>query len=109
MTMNLPTRSEIYEVLAGDFTGYKKEHYDKLTAVDWAYVVGHLVDMKRVQHLLNRLADQQAMPDDWWRDEWASIKGPNETCNCGQCGRMHASDCAVHNEPAYPKGACDCE
>ena len=29
-------------------------------------------------------------------------------CNCGQCGRMHKSDCAVHNEPAYPKGACDC-
>jgi hypothetical protein len=22
--------------------------------------------------------------------------------------REHASDCAVHNEPAYPKGECDC-
>jgi hypothetical protein len=21
---------------------------------------------------------------------------------------VHASDCAVHNEPAYPAGACDC-
>ena len=31
------------------------------------------------------------------------------TCNCGQCGRMHKSDCAVHNEPALPKGQCDCE
>ena len=30
---------------------------------------------------------------------------PPLTCNCGQCGRMHDSDCAVHNEP---RGACDC-
>lgn len=29
-------------------------------------------------------------------------------CNCGQCGRMHTSGCAVHNEPAYPAGACNC-
>ena len=21
---------------------------------------------------------------------------------------QHASDCAVHNEPAYPAGPCDC-
>ena len=34
---------------------------------------------------------------------------PPLTCNCGQCGRMHDSDCAVHSEPAYPKGACTCE
>lgn len=25
-------------------------------------------------------------------------------CWCG-----HASDCAAHNEPAYPVGDCDCE
>ena len=25
----------------------------------------------------------------------------------GVCCR-HASDCAVHNEPAYPAGECDC-
>ncbi len=30
------------------------------------------------------------------------------TCNCGQCGRIHTSDCAVHNEPAFPRGKCDC-
>ena len=31
-------------------------------------------------------------------------------CLCGSCGPSleHASDCAVHNEPAYPKGPCDC-
>jgi len=32
---------------------------------------------------------------------------PFETCQCDEC-RPHTSDCAVHNEPAYPKGPCDC-
>jgi hypothetical protein len=32
-----------------------------------------------------------------------------EQCQCPACKvTPHASDCAVHNEPAYPKGACDC-
>lgn len=26
----------------------------------------------------------------------------------GQWIRQHASDCAVHNEPAMPAAACDC-
>jgi hypothetical protein len=25
-----------------------------------------------------------------------------------QAREIHASDCAVHNEPAYPAGPCDC-
>ena len=29
-----------------------------------------------------------------------------EGCMGGCCG--HASDCAVHNEPAMPRGLCDC-
>ncbi len=29
-----------------------------------------------------------------------------EGCQDGECG--HASDCAVHNEPAMPAGPCDC-
>lgn len=31
-------------------------------------------------------------------------------CNCAACstGVQHASDCAVHNEPAHPNGPCDC-
>lgn len=31
-------------------------------------------------------------------------------CNCVACQTdgPHASDCAVHNEPAEPKGECDC-
>ena len=32
-----------------------------------------------------------------------------EQCQCPDCRvTLHASDCAVHNEPAYPKGACNC-
>ena len=30
-------------------------------------------------------------------------------CNCGNCDTVqHSSDCAVHNMPAYPNGACSC-
>lgn len=31
-------------------------------------------------------------------------------CGCEACedGTLHLSDCAVHNEPAYPNGPCDC-
>ena len=32
-----------------------------------------------------------------------------EGCQCPACEvKPHASDCAVHNEPAYQKGLCDC-
>ena len=32
-----------------------------------------------------------------------------EQCQCPNCRvTLHASDCAVHNEPAYPKWACNC-
>jgi len=32
-----------------------------------------------------------------------------EQCQCPNCKvTLHASDCAVHNEPAHPKGECNC-
>ena len=32
-----------------------------------------------------------------------------EGCQCPECQiKPHTSDCAVHNEPAYLKGRCDC-
>ena len=42
------------------------------------------------------------------------LQGP---CQCAECVKTrketlyagHLSDCAVHNEPAYPKGECNCE
>lgn len=34
---------------------------------------------------------------------------PESTCKCEACKTVkHMSDCAVHNEPAEPNGACDC-
>ena len=33
----------------------------------------------------------------------------DEQCGCGACREvMHASSCAVHNEPAERNGPCDC-
>lgn len=38
-----------------------------------------------------------------------AIKEALSSCQCQECKVvLHASDCAVHNEPAYPKGECDC-
>ena len=32
-----------------------------------------------------------------------------KACQCGSCNPTpHKSDCAVHNEPALPKGECNC-
>ncbi len=44
-------------------------------------------------------------PDGYWVLRLLTPEG----CNCGQCGRIHVSGCAVHSEPAYPAGVCDCE
>ena len=46
------------------------------------------------------------------RDAITAIKealAQPEGCQCPECQiKPHTSDCAVHNEPAYPKGRCDC-
>lgn len=43
-------------------------------------------------------------------------KAANQGCQCEDCvnlreeeGKVHLSDCSVHNEPALEKGECDCE
>jgi hypothetical protein len=62
--------------------------------------------------------------DGHWRDHSHKVTGftakqmqeyaraamrPLETCQCPACRpTVHASDCAVHNEPAMPRGPCDC-
>ena len=41
--------------------------------------------------------------------EITDIKEALNGCQCPECQvAIHASDCAVHNEPAYPKGECNC-
>jgi hypothetical protein len=45
-----------------------------------------------------------------WLDKW------KDYCQCAECVKLrketdysgHLSDCAVHNDPAYPNGKCDC-
>jgi hypothetical protein len=64
--------------------------------------------------------------DEWRRNNWrchhgwlrgeqceicnASPAPKPAHCQCTACkdGVIHASDCAVHNGPAYPAGPCDC-
>lgn len=40
----------------------------------------------------------------------APVSSQAASCQCEACqmNGIHASDCAVHNEPAYPNGPCDC-
>jgi hypothetical protein len=41
--------------------------------------------------------------------EITAIKEALNGCQCPECQVvLHTSDCAVHNEPAYPKGECNC-
>lgn len=37
------------------------------------------------------------------------FKETYELCNEAKSDKIHTSDCAVHNEPAFPKGECDCD
>lgn len=38
-----------------------------------------------------------------------AIKEALSSCQCSECKvAIHASDCAVHSEPAYPKSECNC-
>ena len=51
-------------------------------------------------------------PEGFFNEAITAIKEALEQpkgCQCAACKvTPHASDCAVHNEPAYPKGACNC-
>ena len=52
----------------------------------------------RNREICNQKARSQARPrGTWWYDERGNIV------------RKHASDCAVYNEPALPRGECDCD
>lgn len=43
-------------------------------------------------------------------DAIEALARSKEHCTCPACadGVIHASDCAVHNEPAMPNGPCTC-
>jgi hypothetical protein len=43
------------------------------------------------------------------RKAWHAALATSSTCQCAACAPViHASDCAVHNMPAYPNIPCDC-
>lgn len=56
---------------------------------------------ERIAELENKVKHLTAMLDNAEK-ECEALRG----CQSGACG--HASDCAVHNEPAYPAGPCSC-
>lgn len=65
--------------------------------------------------LLSEYADRRRVIDaEFTRDLNDALLAADQTrrghCQCDACrdGTIHASDCAVHNAPAYPKGPCDC-
>lgn len=37
-----------------------------------------------------------------------ALQGAMELASANVCHDSHDSDCATHNEPAYPNGPCDC-
>ena len=72
-------------------------------------------DMDAIKRSLAQAVEGDFVPTVTWGGEMVAEKSGEKLleggmlCNCGQCGRMHASGCAVHNEPAFPKGQCNCE
>lgn len=71
-------------------------------------------EAKTIIALRKRLV--QPDPSAYWHNEFLKHNTTSEQpaqqpepCQCPECQvTPHASDCAVHNEPAYPKGACNC-
>jgi hypothetical protein len=54
-------------------------------------------------------ADDEAYRSGYDRIFGAKHVDRRGTCECDACKiSPHWSDCAVHNEPAYPNGPCDC-
>jgi len=56
------------------------------------------------------LAQYGVKRDDTGEVRYFTTAVTHEHCMCEACkdGVLHWSDCAVHNEPAYPRGECDC-
>jgi hypothetical protein len=94
--------------LAGDFA-YEISEYIK-TLENKAKVLGELLIVEcagksNAEAKLALLSQQLTKPAD---DTISVSKG--DRCQCKSCKSvpLHDSDCAVHNEPAYPNGPCDC-
>jgi len=81
----------------------------RLTPEQWQRFEREFDDFCVVQGLLDALdADHHAY--DWAKWAYFCAGGYGDHCQCDACrnGVVHESCCAVHNEPAYPNGPCDC-
>jgi len=72
-------------------------------------MVGNIEDLFTLLAGAGRLPGQRKGDGSWRLVVPIEISLPHG-CNCVACaaGPKHWSDCAVHNEPAYPNGPCDC-
>ena len=73
----------------------KKDEALKLALQALEYISSHYMSLPKIGCMALAVVEEAlAQPDG---------------CQCPACKvTPHASDCAVHNEPAYPKNACDC-
>lgn len=82
---------------------------------------GNAMQLSEARQLLAHASEFAMMQlDEDWHERAAALlalpppavsaSAPPARCQCQACcrGTTHASDCAVHNEPAYPNGPCDC-
>jgi hypothetical protein len=70
-----------------------------------------MLAMKRAYpHMDESAHAEYAELDDARSELQAALGRDGEHCMCEACrgGLIHASCCAVHNEPAMPNGPCDC-
>jgi hypothetical protein len=96
-----------------DVTAQVKEQkiHDKLIELGWAPP-----QEPRAEHWLEAIRVSQSIfgPLDYLNIEQrarslAQAEQAAKGCQCAACtSTPHASDCSVHNEPAYPNGPCDC-
>ena len=87
------------EYMLQEFREMQSEHFDENGKVYAGLGSQHWL-AERMLKLINQLEKE--------------IKNKTQ-CQCPECqkvwnekGKVHDSDCAVHNEPAYPNEECNC-
>jgi hypothetical protein len=89
---------------------------------DVADVVAKIIDAKLAHHIRRGIQDANYIPSLDWKEVYrdaakAAIAAMGDaSARKDEDGSsplltpppIHDSDCAMHNEPAYPNGACDC-
>lgn len=80
-----------------DGTTFMRRHFDSVNGKGYGFGMWH-----------------EDTPQDVAPAGWIAFDPYTGCCYCPECWAeieapaVHASDCAVHNEPAMPNGPCDC-